>query len=295
MIQKSVCLILLFSSLIVNAQKGYVGKIVDASWLHRALIGSNTNELVAEFGIKFPLEVIETNYTDSTESYLKVTKTNLDDDLGDEYLVFIGSNYANTFFFAVDNNYKILYEEHLWLHNDYPQLKIYNSNDKFNYFSFKFLHDRGTGFWLYTTKIFKIIENKVCLVAEIIDDSNETSNEKGINGRVKATTINIKDGKFYINYSFDLYPNYLVLQKLDIDDDTFSFIKKDNQQVILTYDVTKKKLVQDELVVTDTMRKYAFEPSNDVLFKEAFSKDLAEIKENGTFNQKKVCSYFLEE
>lgn len=295
MVQKSVCLILLTCSMIVNAQKGYVGKTVDASWLNRALIGSNANELVAEFGIKFPLEVIDTNFTDTTESYLKVTKTNLDDDLGEEYLIFIGSNYANTFFFALDNNGKILYEEHLWLHNDYPQLKVYNSNDKFNYFSFKFLHGRGTGYWLYTSKIFKIIENKVCLVAEIVDDSNETSNENGINGRIKATAITVKGGKILINYTFDLYPHYLVLQKLDIEDDSFSFIKKENQQVVFTYDSNQKKLVQDELIVSTAMSKYAFEPGNDELFKEAFSNELETIKCQGTFNQKKVCSYFMGE
>ena len=284
-------LILLTFSLITFAQSSNVGGLVYATWIKKVIEGSNKNELISEFGKLFPSKSIDLKSSDNSNSYLNLTKINLDNDLDDEYLIFIGSDYANTMFYVVDNDFKIIYEEYLWLHNDYPQLKIYSSNDQYKFFSFKFLYGRGSGHWLFTNKIFRIDSGKVHLVAEFVDDSNDTFNDIGINGRIKTDNIEEYGGQIFLDYSFDLYPHEAILQKLGITEESLLLIKKEKQVVIYTYDNTKKKLVQNEHSVTSAMEKYSFAPGNDSLFLKAFTKDLDLIIEKGTENQKKVVKY----
>lgn len=289
--KNSIALILLIFNLITYAQESNVGKLVSAAWIKKVIEGSDKNELISEFGKKIPSKTIDLKSYDNSNSYLNLTKINLDNDVDDEYLIFIGSYYANTMFYVVDNDFKIIYEEYLWLHNDYPQLKIYSSNDQYKFFSFKFLYGRGSGYWLFSNKIFRIDNGKVYLVDEFIDNSNETSNNKGINGMIKTSNIQEYGGQIFLYYSFDLYPHKTVLQQLGITEESLSLIEKEKQAVIYSYDSAKKKLVQNGDYVTSDMEKYAFEPGNDSLFLKAFSKDLDLIMENGTENQKKVVRY----
>ncbi len=286
-------LILLLLSLTTIDQNNNVGGLVSSNWIMRVIEGENKNELINEFGKQFPSKAISTNPTENNNdnSYLNLTKINLDNDIDDEYLIFIGSDYANTMFYVVDNDYRIIYEEYLWLHNDYPQLKIFNSTDQHKLFSFKVLYGRGSGYWLFTNKIYRIESGKVYLVLEFVDDSNDTFNDKGINGRVESENIHEYGGQIFVDYSFELYPHEAVLEKLGIPDEPFPLIKKEKEVVIYSYDNTKKRLVQNENCITSEMERYFFEPGNDSIFLKAFSKDLDMILETGTLNEKKVVEF----
>jgi len=288
-----ILLILTLLSLTTIAQNDNIGRLVSANWIKRVIEGDNKSELINEFGKQFPSKAISTNPTENNNenSYLNLTKINLDNDIDDEYLIFIGSDYANTMFYVVDNDYKIIYEEYLWLHNEYPQLKIYNSIDQHKLFSFRFLYGRGSGHWLFTNKICRIELGKVYLVLEFVEDSNDTFNHKGINGRIKSENVEEYGGQIFFDYSYELYPHSVVLENLDIQDESFTLIKKEKEVVIYSYDETKKKLVQNENTITSEMEKYFFEPGNDSLFLKAFSKDLDKILETGTINEKKVVEY----
>jgi hypothetical protein len=286
-------LILLLLSLTAIAQNNNIGGLVSSNWITRVIKGENKNELINEFGKQFPSKAISTNPAENNNenSYLNLTKINLDNDIDDEYLIFIGSDYANTMFYVVDNDYKIIYEEYLWLHNQYPQLKIYNSTDQHKLFSFKFLYGRGSGHWLFTNKIFRIEACKVSMVLEFVDDSNDTFNYKGINGRIKSENIDEYGGQIFFDYSIELYPHEVILEKLGISDESLILIKKEKEVVIYSYDNTKMKFVQNENGITSEMEKYFFEPGNDSLFLKAFSKDLDRILETGTVNEKKVVEF----
>ena len=288
-----ILLFLTLLSLTTIAQNDNIGRLVSSNWIKRVIERDNKSELINEFGKQFPSKAISTNPTENNNenSYLNLTKINLDNDIDDEYLIFIGSDYANTMFYVVDNDYKIIYEEYLWLHNEYPQLKIYNSIDQHKLFSFKFLHDRGSGHWLFTNKICRIELGKVYLVLEFVEDSNDTFNHKGINGRIKSENVEEYGGQIFFDYSYELYPHSDVLDNLNIQDESFILIKKEKEVVIYSYDETTKKLVKNENTITSEMEKYFFEPGNDSLFLKAFSKDLDKILETGTLNEKRVVEY----
>ncbi len=285
-------IILLLSSLSTFSQNIIV-KTVPEIWIERVINGEDKNKLIQEFGEQFPSKAISTDISEYKKgnSYLNLTKINLDDDIDSEYLLFIGTNYANTMFYTIDDNLKILFEEFLWLHNDYPQLRIFNTEDQHKMFSYTYLYGRGSGRWLFTYKVYKIIEGKVVLVLEFVKDSNDTFNHKGINGRIYTNYISFYGNKLFVNYNYDLYPNQNILSKLEIENEKYSLISNRKESVIYSFDKIKKRLIHNDMTISPKMEKYFFEPSNDSLFLKAFSKELDKIMIEGNENDKKVIEY----
>jgi hypothetical protein len=270
-----------------------VGKFVSEQWIISSLKNENTIEQVKKFEATFPSEASKKNRMEksSSEPYLSLTKINLDADEGCEYLLIIGGDYTRTMFYVIDDNLKIIYQEYLWLFNDYPQLVIYNSNDQHKTFSFRYLYGRGSGRWLFSKQFFKVFDGKVYLVLEIADDSNNTFNIKGINGQVELTKIDEYNGEIYLIYSYNIYPHQRVLEDLGIVDENFSLIKNGDQSLIYSFDETTKKFMLTGIDKFSVKQKYFFDTGNDALFLEAFKKELDEIEFSGTDNDKKVVKY----
>jgi hypothetical protein len=269
------------------------GKFVSEEWITSSLKNENSVELIKNFEASFPSEASKKNEIDKStnEPYLSLTKINLDDDEGSEYVLFIGSNYSRTMFYVIDDNFKILYQEYLWLFNDYPQLIIYNSRDQHKTLSFRYLYGRGSGHWLFSKRFFKVFEGKVYLVLEVADDSNDTFNFRGINGRIELKEINEYNGGFYLSYSYNIYPHQKVLEYLGIEDENYSLIKKEKQSLIYIFNETEKKFILTGIDKTSIKDKYFFEPGNDSLFIKAFVKELDNIESTGTDIDKKVVKF----
>lgn len=270
-----------------------IGKKVPLKWLKTAIQGGDNGKLVHEFGQMFPSKVIAEDpvLNDAMTVYLNLTKVNLDTDFEDEYVLFIGSYYAQTMFYVIDHDFKIIHEEYLWLHNDYPQMKILSATDQHKLISFKFLYGRGSGFWLFTNKVYRLESGKLDLVLELVDDSNDTFNDKGINGMITADSFEEYGNELFVTCSFRLNPHYLVLEKLGIQDETFELIKREKVSAIYTYDTDLRKFIPKGGPITADMEAYFLKPGNDALFLKAFASDLALLLSNGTENQKKVVRY----
>jgi hypothetical protein len=185
--KKLICIILLAIGHIQVFCQDNIGKVVPDSWISRALKNENQLDLIQEFNKLFPAQNIE--FPSSQQPYLNITKINLDDDEDSEYVLFLGTDYSRTTFYIIDNDYKIIFQEYLWLHNEYPELLIFNSNDQHKTLSYKYLYSRGSGQWLFTRKFIRVYDGKALLVLEIVNDSNNTFNEVGINGRIKLERI----------------------------------------------------------------------------------------------------------
>ena len=269
------------------------GKFVSEQWIVTSLKNENPLEQVTKFESNFPSEASKKNRMEnsSTDPYLSLTKINLDEDVESEYILIIGKDYSRTMFYVIDDNFKIIYQEYLWLFNDYPQLVIYNSNDQHKILSFRYLYGRGSGRWLFTKQFFKVFDGKVYLVLEIADDSNNTFNYKGINGQIELTKIDEYNGEIFLNYSYNIYPHQKVLEDLGIVDENYSLIKKDNQSFIYNFDATSKKFMLTGIAKSSMKDKYFLEPGNDSLFLKAFTKELDEIEFNGSNNDKKVVKF----
>jgi hypothetical protein len=265
------------------------GKTVPKEWISSALKIEDRLSLIHKFEELFPPE-IKSNINGS-EPYLNLTKINLDEDDESEYVLFIGMDYANTMLYLIDDDNKIIYQEYLWLHNDYPQLVIYNSKDQHKTLSYRYLYRRGSGQWLYTKKFLRIYNSEVFLVLEIVDDSNNTFNTRGINGIVRLTRVEESDGDFYVNYSYNLYPHEQVLENLGLISQDYSLIKEDDKNFIYNFDQSSKKYLLYGIDKNSYKPSYFFDPGDDSLFLKAFGNELDQIKQKGSPVDNKIVNY----
>jgi hypothetical protein len=285
---------LLFTILLISVQlaiysQDNVGKVVPSEWISMALKNENTLDLIRRFESSFP--PFESNFPVSDQPYLSLTEINLDEDDGSEFVLFLGTDYSRTMFYIIDHDFKIIFQEYLWLHNDYPQLVIYNSSDQHKILSYKYLYSRGSGQWLFSRKFFKVYEGKAFLVLEIVDDSNDTFNDKGINGRIRLENIEEYNGQLHVSYSYDLYPHENVLQKLGLGSQDYSLIKIDKENFIYEFQDDTKKFSLFGIYKDSTKETYFFNPSNDSMFIKAFSSELKQIESKGSIIDKKIIQY----
>lgn len=157
--------------------------------------------------------------------------------------------------------------------------------------SYKYLYSRGSGHWLFSRKFFKVYDGKVFLVLEIVDDSNDTFNDKGINGRIRLESIEEYNGQLYVDYSYNLYPHENILQQLGINIQDYTLIKKDKENFIYEFHEDTKIFSLYGINKDSPKEGYFFNPSNDSLFLKAFSRELEQIESKGTITEQRIIQY----
>ncbi len=272
-----------------------IGEQVPEEWLKKALEQPSDKSLIIEFGKLFFSEAVSTKsyMYDEKEPLLNLTKINLDNDIESEYLLFIGTNYSETNFYVIDDNLSIIFGEYLYLHNEYPQLRIYNTLDQHKLFGYKFLYGRGSGHWLFSNKVFRVESGKVSLVLEFIDSSNDSFNYAGINGKIETNNIREYGGDIFVKYSYDLYLRYDLIQDLGIEfeGNSYSLFDEDEVTIIYSYDPVTNQLVYNDHNISQEMMEYFFQPSNDSLFLKAFNNKLDEKYSQGSNLDRKLIDY----
>jgi len=89
-------------------------------------------------------------------------KIDLDEDPEKEVICFLGISYSSPrllVFDYVNGGYKKVLDEHLWLHNEHPRLKILRLGRR-NIFRTGHFYYRGSGHWLYAYQCYAMFEGK---------------------------------------------------------------------------------------------------------------------------------------
>jgi len=294
---------------------------VDPAWMEKAINTQGDDkhppaELVYEFALAHPSEVLPASksayMTKDYNPYLNITTINLDEDKEPEHIMFIGQNYANTMFYVikkVNNQWKIIHSEYLWLHNEAPELHLSNTTLKNRTFHIRYLHERGTGLWLYTYRFYKVINGKTYLTLEIPEEVNLAMYASLINGDASLTKIQVdsNDDSIYAHYSYEFWPGGQIMSALHIEEpsegEPMLLLKQENAFVSFDWNDKKHKFEVSEPsgnaeADTITLAQFNYflnllKIDNDKLFVPAFKKQLEEVTTSGDEQQKKIAKYLL--
>lgn len=188
--------------------------IVDSEWLSRAIsydFSTPPTQLVYEFALAHPIETLPADTTKYDQPYLNITTVNLDDDPDPEHIMFIGTDPSNSMFCVIKrfgDHWKLIHYEYLWLHNESPELILMNTPSQHKTFYVRWLYHRGSGAWLFTYRFYKVVEGKLILALEFIDDSLLQLGALDLNGRFTTTSIADYEGSLFIKFRYELSTGY---------------------------------------------------------------------------------------
>lgn len=302
---------------------------VDPIWMERALDYSASgnpsapSELVYEFAKAHPSEVLPASksvYTSKEyQPYLNITTINLDEDKEPEHIMFIGQNYANTMFYVIKKNgkeWKIIHSEYLWLHNEAPELHLQNSSLKNRTFYIRYLHERGSGIWMFTYRFYKVIGGKTYLTLEIPEELNLSMWPSSINGNINIMHLGIDTNEngnsIFARYSYEFETGGTLFRDIMHKDpykmDALPMLaKQEDATILFDWDEKGHKFKVSEPytdagpdVITPAQFDYFMngfietpDDDNATRFVPAFKKELQELSKSGSKEQKTIAKYLL--
>lgn len=302
---------------------------VDPAWMERALdYNASENppapsELVYEFAKAHPSEILPASkgaYTSKDyQPYLNITTINLDEDKEPEHIMFIGQNYANTMFYVIkkiDKEWKIIHNEHLWLHNEAPELHLQNSSLKNRTFYIRYLHVRGSGIWMFTYRFYKVIGGKTYLTLEIPEEMNLRMWPTAINGNIYLRKLEIDSNEngnsIFARYSYEFETGGTLFRDIMHKDpykmDALPILaEQEDATILFDWDEKRDKFEVSEPytdagpdVITPAQFDYFMngfietpDEDNSNRFVPAFKKELEELAKSGSDEQRKLSKYLL--
>lgn len=304
---------------------------VDPAWLEKAINSQSDDkhpqmELVYEFAKAHPSEILPASKSlyiadeDGQRPYLNITTINLDEDKEAEHIMFIGQNYANTMFYVIKKTgkeWKIIHSEYLWLHNEAPELHLQNSSLQNRTFYIRYLHERGSGIWMFTYRFYKVIGGKTYMALEIPEEMNLSMWPSSINGAINITKLDVdknENSSIYVRYSYEFSAGGTLFSSvLRVKDPTWEdfpiLTKQENAFISFDWDDKKHRFNVNEPyngAGTDAITPAQFDyfmnhfientdgdNDNANSFVPAFKKELRELSKSGNKEQKEIAKYLL--
>ena len=251
------------------------------------------NSLVLDFEQETSIKLKKFTHT----AFLNFLFVNLDSDENNEILLYIGgeNTYIETEFCVlkqIDKQWYIIYHNHVWLHNDYPVLNVFADYSPNKIFYITKHHDYGTGIYLKKKHFFKIIDNSVHEVLEVVEQGHIAYGWGYFMCQNVESTINLSSSEstIHVYFSYEFYVSNDYKEHV-------SLIKEEGR-VAYKWQANKKKFnvvpYAGGLPLNEDKIKCFGDFGNDTLFQQAFKNELSIIAEKGDEDQKARVKAFLE-
>jgi len=282
--------------------------VVDSNWLSRAIsydYASPPTQLVYEFARGHRSTTLPTDSTQFSEPYLNLTTVNLDDDSIPEHIMFIGPDPSNTMFCVIKrfgDSWKLIQREYLWLHNQDPELVIMNTPSQFKTFYVRWLYHRGSGAWLFTYRFYKVVQGRLVLALEFIDDAVLQLGAFDLNGSFKTTSISDDKGNLFIKFRYSLSSGYWSQDTVHSEDESphsIPLLSDDDAAVFYDWEPSEQRFILRKSARPEDLDQEQIDCfmqlENKTLCVAAFHKQLAELKNSRDPDQRRVAKYLLNE
>ncbi len=305
---------------------------IDPIWLDKAVNYCTSDQtqpatdLIYEFALAHPSKILPASKNlyiadkDGNRPYINITTINLDEDKEPEHIMFIGQNYANTMFYVIKKNgkeWKIIHSEYIWLHNEAPELHLQNSSLKNRTFYIRYLHERGSGIWMFTYRFYKVINGKTYMTLEIPEEMNLMMWPSSINGNIHITKLELdtnENNSIYVRYSYEFSAGGTLFSSvMKVKDPTWdnfpTLTQQENASISFAWDEKGHKFEVSEPytyaglnVITPAQFDYFMnhfientdgDNDNANAFVPAFKKELKELAKSGNKEQKEIAKYLL--
>lgn len=194
---------------------------------------------------------------------LYAEELNMDADSDEELILIIGYKYSSPeviFFDFVNQSYRMIGFEHIWLHNEYPKYEIINEEGINPIVKTSQFYNRGSGAWLKVNHYHRMLDSSMEVVFRSPSTGNMSLGFSGIftQGNLLSDSFSMDSDQMMISYSIDAQ----VDKRFVLDTIKFDQIKVYENEIFnatYTWDSLNKYYLTDELDIS----KYLLNIWND--------------------------------